>query len=374
MKIILTYLILIATLNIYAQEVTREGVVDSTKNKVSREYIKEIEKKTFEYEQLENKVPSYGPWVGSETRELLQAQYDKNNKALLYINENNLQGKWQEIENMHKYAGYPSYRNNPNKKVKRIKGFNQEIIKKLNAADAKTKEELSAELTEAAITTKHKVSMDDLDAELASLDAQLSTTDDDFLSENTTRPQKSIDDFLAEIDAERNTGDFLAENSNADPDDFLSGDENSQDENSYKIDYKDGKKGVIDSNGQVLIPYKNWSIIEYKGGIAYVKEIQESKDFCTRKVSIQKVGYVDRSGSFIDGFELDFIESSLGGTGKLYLIARDPDETYDELIARRNAEKRANELRIKKKKLREKKCEIEIKQWKQQMIIKYKQP
>ena len=49
------------------------------------------------------------------------------------------------------------------------------------------------------------------------------------------------------------------------------------DDADFTIDSKNGLTGVINGSGKVLIPYKDWKIVEYKMGIAKVRKNIERK-------------------------------------------------------------------------------------------------
>jgi hypothetical protein len=81
-----------------------------------------------------------------------------------------------------------------------------------------------------------------------------------------------------------------------------------------EITSKDGKQGVIDQNGNVLIPFKNWRILGYKNGIAKVQFDEEDKELTTcsaytpgpgydysvkLNLSTYKIAYVQADGKYL---------------------------------------------------------------------------
>tara|TARA_B110000046_G_C13002698_1_gene402927 strand:+ start:69 stop:1241 length:1173 start_codon:yes stop_codon:yes gene_type:complete len=158
----------------------------------------------------------------------------------------------------------------------------------------------------------HQAEMNLLDKELQevtnnskNLSAQLdainnkntSTSLDDFLASNNSN---TSNDFLAEPAS--NNDDFLNGSSKGSSDDFLSETNHSTD---FKITSKDGLTGVVNAKGNVLIPFKSWSIVEYKMGIAKVSTVVANKSFnagsCVgfANAKITKMGFVNSLGDYI---------------------------------------------------------------------------
>ena len=236
--------------------------------------------------------------------------------------------------------------------------------------------------------------MNELEKELADLDRQLKTntvrtstrkikTIDDFLADNKNENNNSKSkDFLADntdvSSKKSNNGDFLADitNKNSNSNDFLSDIDKKEDKNSFEIKRKDNKQGVIDKNGKVLIPFKDWRIREYKMGIALVEILLESFS-CTNCIneyleneglydsymgaSAYKVGYVDKTGEFIDGYETRIYEDcEISFSLRLYSA-----ELSEEDI------ERIQERMVLEREKAEKKCQMQTAAWRSQMISKY---
>lgn len=116
----------------------------------------------------------------------------------------------------------------------------------------------------------------------------------DFLAAKTSKSNKNNVDFLSkETKTNSNNTDFLSKTSTND--DFISKKTEKED---YTIDYKDGQQGVVSKSGKLLIPYKNWKIVEYKGGIAKVNIDLDSYSCTGNSLIAYKEGFVDASGNF----------------------------------------------------------------------------
>ncbi|MDD7915906.1 hypothetical protein [Polaribacter ponticola] len=155
----------------------------------------------------------------------------------------------------------------------------------------------------------------------------------DFLSNyNKKAKLKSIDDFISKSKSSKRTSDFLSSSGN------LKG----------KIEYRENTQGVINDKGEILIPFKNWKIIEYKSGIALVSISLESyyeKCYGTRggeySANAGKTGYVDKNGKFIDGYKITFG----GGWFERAVVILQKGEDN-----RSNAEKKLLKIDVKEKK------------------------
>ncbi|PLX13427.1 MAG: hypothetical protein C0598_03625 [Marinilabiliales bacterium] len=196
------------------------------------------------------------------------------------------------------------------------------------------------------------------------------------VSENKSQEDtKSNDDFLA-AEASASGDDFLKEDSKSKDDDFLSEDKDddsflSDDKkkaDDFKIDTKDGKTGVINSKGRILIPYRDWSIIEFKDGVAKISYYFDKFE-CNGKTKAYayKTGYVDSSGDFLDGFKITFMqfkEQQAGG----YIKIKRVDAQGNEIKHRMSAAEKAKRDRKKREKER---CKRETENWIEQLKIRY---
>jgi hypothetical protein len=190
--------------------------------------------------------------------------------------------------------------------------------------------------------------------ELLEINIKKSSNIDDFLAQQEKKPASN--DFLSD-DNSSSTNDFLADSPSSSKSDFLVESNQTSDiltrksNISWKIDYKEGKAGVVDSLGNVLIPYKNWTIIEYKSGIAKVKIVLDNYSgdevmFAPNAIgryssSVYKVGYVGKSGVFLDEFRVMSSGSFKQISGYITLSSGDDNRSY--------AEKKRDDERIRRK-------------------------
>lgn len=217
------------------------------------------------------------------------------------------------------------------------------------------------------------------------------TTDlDDFLNEkgNSTKQKKkskktSLDDFLNEKNTDNTKSDDFLDDNNTN--DIVTDNIKKPSKFSYKIDKKDNLQGVISSKGKILIPYKKWTIKEYREGIAKVAVlVAERKDDCSNTYKAYKTGFVDKSTQFIDGYSIDF--ESIGAYkwrgGAVLKLNTAVDKTgwtsedytaHERRVeANKRREKRKKEDEKRRKRLQEAKCEKTIATWKQQVLNQYK--
>ena len=197
------------------------------------------------------------------------------------------------------------------------------------------------------------------------LTEETTTLDDNFLTENENTSDITDDSFLTESDDE----DFLSSGSQ---DDFLAG--KSSNKTSHKIDYKGSMQGVIDEKtGKVLIPYRNWRINEFTDGLAEVS-IQIDRFECNGIVTAYKVGYVDITGEFLDGYDIDFSHYQESHYALLKLSTTKSNYDYDpekERRKKREQERRDRE-RKEKARIKRERCNRETDNWKSQIINQYK--
>ena len=189
----------------------------------------------------------------------------------------------------------------------------------------------------------HEKKITELDNQLSELRTQKKNTHIELLEINIKK-SSNIDDFLADSPSSSKS-DFLVESNQTS--DILTRKSNI----SWKIDYKEGKAGVVDSLGNVLIPYKNWTIIEYKSGIAKVKIVLDNYSgdevmFAPNAIgryssSVYKVGYVGKSGVFLDEFRVMSSGSFKQISGYITLSSGDDNRSY--------AEKKRDDERIRRK-------------------------
>ena len=154
----------------------------------------------------------------------------------------------------------------------------------------------------------------------------------------------SLDDFLQSRSSEGDSklasnqldDSFLTGTSNEDKKedeglDFLAAakrdrDQAREDEQSYEIESKfddDSEKwlyGVVNKkNERILIPYGDWRIDEYKQGIAKVSTQLVREKVCSCRdgdyyVYIKRVGFVDKTGNYLDTPKIEGIGGLTGGS------------------------------------------------------------
>ncbi|MDG5490971.1 hypothetical protein [Psychroserpens sp. SPM9] len=332
--------------------------------------------------------------LNSDKKILIQKK--KDIQAVLYsIQESGLKEKAREIDILRTSLGNKfSYSLALQKRIDRLNDNFKKINNHLNGIK-------KAEGEEETDRIKHDVEVSKLDQEISNLDDLLAASKvepkkktknlDDFLKETgrTNKPSSNnLDDLLdGDSDSKKkvsnNLDDLLSSSSEASKtkdnnlDAML---DSAEDDTDFKIDYKNGLTGVINSRGKPLIPYRDWEILEYKMGIAKVRKELESK-FCYETCTAYKVGFVDFNGEFIDdGFEIDFSYSRAHTGGPLKLIAiesHDPNkETFQQFSARKEREEKARErkkaLEKKQKEIKKKKCKIELYNWQNSIKSRYR--
>lgn len=131
---------------------------------------------------------------------------------------------------------------------------------------------------------------------------------DDFLSGKKTNPQGSNNDLDAFLGGEPSAlNDTSYQN---DLDAILSGEITETDRFDYNIEYKDGMHGVVNENGKVLIPFRNWRIVKYDPdlGVAHIHEnyqkmerdsYKNGGESGTAKVDTYLLSIVNANGDYI---------------------------------------------------------------------------
>ncbi len=252
------------------------------------------------------------------------------------------------------------------------------VSKAITDAENRIKEIQQGKAKEESATQKHNEDLKNLDAELSNSKTKSKSLDDELKSLTSKSSNKSLDDFLATKKTTKSTSgvDFLAENSSKSNNsgDFLAGSsKSSTNVKDYKIEYKEGLYGVVSSSGKVLIPFKKWEIEEYKFGIAKVTVELESYEkkansYGGYKAIIYKKGFVDNTGNFIDGYEVDYSITKTQGTVMrgLTLVRGNDNRSYDEI-------QRAKKERERKTNLEFAEAKNEVKQWAINKIKQYQQ-
>ena len=139
---------------------------------------------------------------------------------------------------------------------------------------------------------------------------------------------------------------------------------NASEKEDYIIKFKGNGdiRGVENSKGKILIPYKKWKILSYKDGIAKTEKIIWSEEIdcgqCTYVYSfLKKVGYVDNLGNYIDGY---IFKSDIKRKKRLACLrgkSSNDDRSWEEI------DKEIDLEVIKSKRLLNKKLATKIKQY-----------
>lgn len=142
-----------------------------------------------------------------------------------------------------------------------------------------------------------------------------------------------------------------------------------ENDKSYKIEYYNGKAGVISNTGKILIPYNYSKISKYDPatGIAEVEIIQSSKSYTVScyyegsvNVTIKKRGYVDQSGQWvIEPVEVVVVGTHYIGWTGISVFTSDCD--YD-----------CQQKWKAKWKKEDKECRAEVKARKEEIIQQYR--
>ncbi|GAA4892514.1 hypothetical protein GCM10023311_16260 [Flaviramulus aquimarinus] len=400
-KIAITF-ILLFSINLFAQEVTLESEKMTTEQKRVQKIEEEIRKLEDDYakSKAQHEKNTKGLFPNSfslNADKNVLAQKKKENEAVLYsMQESGLKEKAKQIDILSNSIGHKfSYRSALQGRINKLNENIKNINNRLSGLQKKEGEENTDKI-------KYNIEVSKLDDEISNLDALLAKS-----KVEKTKKTKSLDDFLNESgrtsstkkSSSNNLDDLLAGSSqnkkatSSNLDDLLSSKSKSksnekdldallgsvEDDIDFKIDYNNGLTGVINSRGKVLIPYRNWSILEYKMGYAKVRKKIETKS-CYETCTAYKEGFVDKKGDFIDGYEIDFSYDSYKSNGPLRLIAikgHDPNkESYLQYLNRKERDERDSKRRKarekREKEIERKKCKIEINNWKNSIKSRYR--
>jgi len=398
-KILITLLFLLTIIGMSAQSVTQEAQDLTPEQKRVHNVESKIEKIKLTYSKdYSYFFDNYPVYNTSErmTKEELNKFIQKNKEALYFAQTKGLQEKCEQINQLKKSINQYSWDecSNINTKIEKLRSNNNWAEEKLKKLNISTDEKKQSEITEKEQHERDMRNLDkqinDLDAILAAENAELEKQEkksknlslDDYLAKSGRQSSNNLDDILNNSNSNANNSnnlddllessnnsnggsnnldDMLANSGNTNAsDDFLN--TGSSNENDYKIDYKNGLYGVIDSRCKILIPYKNWEIVEYKMGIAKVKSFFKKYENGDCSCQAWKTGFVDDTGEFIDGFEFTFIDHTSGLKSMLYLTAGDISESERKRIRRERI--KFNELKVKK-------CKVKTAQWKKSIIANY---
>lgn len=157
-----------------------------------------------------------------------------------------------------------------------------------------------------------------------------------YLKKKILKKNKSKVDFLA--NNENDSADFLAEN------------KKEQIKVNYNIKIKNEMQGVVDENDNILIPFGNYEIVEYKNGIAKIKKTIEKVyvklDSNVKEdgnIVVYETGFIDNTGNYLDGNKL-IIEDECYSRMFGLLVKREGDDRSWEEIRESVAKARAIEF------------------------------
>ncbi|PHR69263.1 MAG: hypothetical protein COA67_11075 [Lutibacter sp.] len=401
------FLLLICTTTItFSQKVIQDGLGRKTTpdfDKLQEEKIK-LEKA---YNDLTNGVYEYAytyyPSRRNHRKDEIQAFLNRNETDLSYINFNTLLQKCKQLQDLDVTTGSNTRFCMINDTYKRIKS-NIEYAKNLIIKDVKEKQNIEGEKQkEGREVSKHKSTLFNLDNELEQEEQLLAQSKknlnqshkkskslDDFLEEKgnvvknkQTSNSTSLDSFLEEDEGNvKEFDDFLDDNNT---DDIVSDDTSKSSKPNYKIDEKNGMQGVVSNKGKILIPYKKWIINEYRDGIAKVSILlTKQEDDCGTTHKANKIGFVDNSTQFIDGYTIDFetigvlyYNNAFASLKLIYAVDEtgwtraDYEAKYRRIEANKRRAKREKEEKERKERIKEAKCERATVVWKQQVLNQY---
>ena len=369
-------------------KVTVEGKLTSEeiRRQKVRDKIRVLEKSFYadkrKFDNLNNNIRRTGSFSSFKKEDIVNF-ISRCDKALQFANSMNLDGRHKEIVALYKSVGIKKSTDSFDSLIKNIKRFKFNANNELNEKIKKDKKEKSNKLIDALNSKKHKSTIAELDKESKKLDNLLerkkkSKNIDDFLkSKNITN--KTLISLTTKSTKTKSLKSLTKKNKKSKS---LSNKINKTltDKNkgvSFKIINRiNDISGVVDGSGKTIIPFRKWKINSYKYGIAKVSipfdsfkctafdEFAWKEEFATYATAY-KVGFVDESGSFIDGFE---VEVSGGGVYRgIWLTSYPRNETY----AQREARERRAKIREQKKSAAKKRCLIEVKRWKLSMTSRY---
>lgn len=238
-----------------------------------------------------------------------------------------------------------------------------------------------------------------LDKEVKSLDEQLKRSEerlrqrkkkkrlslDDFVKTKSKKvtKTKSLSDFLTKGSSKSLTGGSSHKKSKSLADQLGGLESKNDSKTTINIKTRNGLTGVVDSRGKVLIPFRKWNIKQYKMGIAEVTIPVNTKVICSRSITTYKKGFVNKSGQFVDGYDVDVSSYTIRSTGNTTLMLRkDPCNEYGVSWEKREACQRLKErlkrererkaaLAKKKREMERKRCSLKVNQYIQSEYSRY---
>lgn len=320
---------------------------------------------------------------GTSDKNVIDKIIGENENLLTRINSSGIKNLETKLQTLY-------YKKGSKKTENKILAIEKAAIININNAKKRLAELNDKESTDKLEQEKHKKEINLINDKIKNLDAIISKRTKEIKSNNKTR---SLDDFLKTRKTVTAKNDFLRNKKNTthkNSTDFLSKEdkENSDMFNSKKIndsdflnsnkttlqgkiEYKNGKTGVVGKNGKILIPFRNWNIVAYKNGIAQISTRLDSFE-CGKScvgfynATVYKTGFVDSSGNYLDGIQITS-SGKWKSDACIQIIRAGVDDT--KTITQ---ERRAKEYEETKYRLAKSKCINEGQEWELNTINKFK--
>jgi len=282
---------------------------------------------------------------------------------------------------------------------RRVRSIDEKISKAKNDIKQLNTEEKD-KLTEEIKENQLKIDLDELNTESNRLDDLLKKSDQKLAKQNNKNKKfKSIDDLLNSKKTNKKGQSFSKKFGDKNKKNSLSNKSTSKsftkkyniksnsDDTSFEIIKKGEYSSVISSKGKILIPNKKWKILQFKYGIAEVELLLTKKNICNATVYVYKTGFVNETGNFVHNHTIDFFVNYSVKYGPVLTIipmytpnsSLSNAENYrrrvafdrKQLIASKNYERR-KKREEKERELKNKKCKIEINNYKSSALYTYK--
>jgi len=405
-KVLFVALFLFAGFYSYAQKpvsVTIEGEMTPEEKRIQkvRDRIRELEKPFSvdkqKFDNLNNNIRRTGSFSNLKKEDILDF-ISRCNKALGFATSKNLNGRFEQIATLKESINLKGRSGSFNDLIKNIKRFKAKANNGIDLLEKKDKDIAIEKIKDKNL----KVDLDNLENESKRLDELLKKSTQKLEKQSSKKKFKNIDDFFNSKKSTKNGQSFSKKFADKNKKKFFSKKTSSKsfskkfniktDEkegDSFEIEKQGDYTGVISSKGKILIPYKKWEVINYKYGIAEVKLVVARKSICNTSLTVYKTGFVDSTGEFIEGFNIDVSENKMytNNNRAVLTLTAVYKENYSisqlENSRRRSAYKRNQDIAAKKyerrkkreakeREIKNKKCRIEINTYKSNALYKYK--
>lgn len=398
--------LLIAIIAIIVNTYGQEGNSPKVKGEYNTEKLKKIqhlqydvlEPKEQALTKIDNQLPLLpdGGFENDDNVERLQRYLATTEHYIAVFESGAVLTRCKEITELHKQlfslqgstytsddcAGYEH-------DIKKAKRNAERLRNRLAKLSGKKVEDNKIKPDEKAKTDKHNAEMTELDRQIEAAKHSADGSRDAIKQYENRHKSQSLDDFLAtsphRSSTQNTTGDFLASkpssqksqsddflaSDNQNNKDFLSGNQNTT---KGKIQTKGNQQGVISPTGKILIPFREWKIEAYKNGIAKVA-ITVGKYSCTGyDAEAHKVGFVDQTGNFLDGFQIEFKDEKYNWVDDSHsgpVIRLTTDSRADVNRSHEAYERRQREMK-RRFETEKAQCTSEIASWEKQILNQYK--